>query len=70
MAKAHNIRAVHTARKRRDGAPSNRLIQRTNNMLSPLFELDEEANLYMTEKMAKRLRVAGLEHIGKNIPRI
>ena len=36
-------------------------------MLSPLFELDEEANLYMTEKMARRLRVAGLEHIGKNI---
>jgi hypothetical protein len=68
MARAHNIRAIFQARLRRDNAPSNRLIERSNRMTGPLFELNDEARLTMSPLMAKRLKIAGLEHIGKNIP--
>jgi hypothetical protein len=69
MARAHNIRAVYQARQpRRDNTPSNRFIQRSNRMIGPLFELNDEARLTMSPLMAKRLKIAGLEHIGKNIP--
>jgi hypothetical protein len=68
MARAHNIRAIYQARQRRDNTPSNRLIQRSNRMIGPLFELNDEARLTMSPLMAKRLKIAGLEHIGKNIP--
>jgi hypothetical protein len=37
-------------------------------MIGPLFELNDEARLTMSPLMAKRLKIAGLEHIGKNIP--
>jgi hypothetical protein len=36
-------------------------------MIGPLFELNDEARLTMSPSMAKRLKIAGLEHIGKNI---
>jgi hypothetical protein len=68
MARAHNIRAIFQARQRRDNTPSNRPIQRYNGMIGPLFELNDEARLTMSPLMAKRLKIAGLEHIGKNIP--
>jgi hypothetical protein len=37
-------------------------------MIGPLFELNDEARLTMSPSMAKRLEIAWLEHIGKNIP--
>jgi hypothetical protein len=69
MARAHNIRAIFQARQRRDNTPSNRLIQSSNRMImiGPLFELNDEARLTMSPLMAKRLKIAGLEHIGSNI---
>jgi hypothetical protein len=36
-------------------------------MIGPLFALNDEARLTMSPPMAKRLRIAGLEHMGKNI---
>jgi hypothetical protein len=48
MARAHNIRAIFQARQRRDNTPSNRLIQRSNRMIGPLFELNDEARLIMS----------------------
>jgi hypothetical protein len=70
MARAHNIRAIYQARQRRDNTPSNRLIQRSNRMIGPSSELNDEARLTMSALMAKRLKIAGLglEHIDKNIP--
>ena len=70
MAKAHSVRSVFVARLRRDNAPSNRLVLRTTKMLAPLFQLDEEAKITMSPKMARRLEIAGLEHVGKHIPRM
>eukprot|EP00962_Isochrysis_galbana_P047226 scaffold19235_cov126-Isochrysis_galbana.AAC.12 len=48
---------VHTSHPReRSGAPfPQRLLNRTNNTICPLFYLDEEATLTMSEQMAKRL---------------
>jgi hypothetical protein len=37
-------------------------------MIGPLFELNDEARLTMSSLMAKGLKIAGLEHIGKIIP--
>jgi hypothetical protein len=68
MAKAHNIRSIFQARQRRDNFPTNRLIQRTNKMIGPLFELDADARLTKSPEMEKRLKIAGIEHVGKNIP--
>lgn len=68
MAKAHNIRLIVQARQRKDNTPTNRLIQRTNRMIGPLFELDAEARLTKSPMMDKRLKMAKLEHVGKNIP--
>jgi hypothetical protein len=57
MARAHNIRAIYQARQgRRDNTPSNRLIQRSNRMIGPLFELNDEARLTMSPLMAKGLK--------------
>jgi hypothetical protein len=55
MARAHNIWAIFQARQRRDNTPSNRLIQRSNRMIGPLFEMNDEARLTMSPLMAKRL---------------
>jgi hypothetical protein len=68
MAKAQYVRAIYQARQRRDNSPSNRLIQRTNKIMGPLFEPDEEGRLTKSLTMAKRLKLARLEHVGKNIP--
>jgi hypothetical protein len=69
MAKAHRTRALLLSRLRSDILPSNRMVRRTNNKISHLFDLDEEARLLMSAQMAKRLKIARLEHAGKNIPR-
>jgi hypothetical protein len=68
MARAHNIRAIFQARQRRDNTFSNRLIQRSNRMIGPLFDLNDEARLTMSPLMKKRLKIAGLERIGQNFP--
>jgi hypothetical protein len=37
-------------------------------MIGPLFELDADARLTKSPEMGKRLKIAGVEHVGKNIP--
>eukprot|EP00962_Isochrysis_galbana_P026648 scaffold8277_cov157-Isochrysis_galbana.AAC.3 len=43
------------------------MYDRTNHTISPLFSLDAEGTLSMSEQMAKRLDIARIGHVGKNI---
>eukprot|EP00962_Isochrysis_galbana_P036350 scaffold12559_cov125-Isochrysis_galbana.AAC.1 len=44
-----------------------RLLNRTNNAIGPLFSLDEAATLTMSAQMAKRLETAHISHVGNKI---
>eukprot|EP00962_Isochrysis_galbana_P023172 scaffold6967_cov123-Isochrysis_galbana.AAC.3 len=67
MAKAHKVRVTIHARERSGATHPQRLINRTNHTFSPLFSLDAEGTLSMSERMAKRLNIAKIGHVGKNI---
>eukprot|EP00962_Isochrysis_galbana_P044198 scaffold17078_cov127-Isochrysis_galbana.AAC.2 len=67
QAKAFTIRSLIHARERSGATHPQRLLNRTNHTLGPLFHLDAAGTLSMTERMAKRLDVAQMRHIGKNI---
>jgi hypothetical protein len=69
MAKAQRTRTLTLTRQRKDNMPSTRLIKRTSAMIGPLFELDEEAHLSMSDRLAGNLKSADLEHVGKYLPR-
>eukprot|EP00962_Isochrysis_galbana_P006625 scaffold1771_cov121-Isochrysis_galbana.AAC.3 len=47
--------------------PSKATQYRTNHTIAPLFHIDAAGTLSMTERMAKRLDVAQMGHIGQNI---
>eukprot|EP00962_Isochrysis_galbana_P032641 scaffold10768_cov166-Isochrysis_galbana.AAC.1 len=65
MAKAHKVRVTIHARERSGATHPQRLINRTNHAFSPLFSLDAEGALSMSEQMAKRLERA---HPSKDDP--
>eukprot|EP00962_Isochrysis_galbana_P030396 scaffold9852_cov112-Isochrysis_galbana.AAC.3 len=67
QAKAFTIRALIHARERSGATHPQRLLNRTNHTIGPLFHLDPAGTLSITERMAKRLDVAQMGHIGKNI---
>eukprot|EP00962_Isochrysis_galbana_P009929 scaffold2744_cov104-Isochrysis_galbana.AAC.6 len=67
MAKAYTIRAFIHARERSGASHPQRLLNRTNHTIGPLFHIDAAGTLSITERMAKRLDAAHLGHIGKNI---
>ena len=67
MAKAHKVRVTIHSRERSGATHPQRLINRTNHTFSPLFSLDAEGTLSMSERMAKRLDIAKIGHVGKNI---
>jgi len=64
---SHKVRVTIHARERSGATPPQRLINRTNHTFSPLFSLDAEGTLSMSERMAKRLDIAKIGHVGKNI---
>eukprot|EP00962_Isochrysis_galbana_P040730 scaffold14794_cov96-Isochrysis_galbana.AAC.10 len=68
MARAHKIRATINTRERSGATFPQRLLNRTNRTIGPLFRLDAGGTLTMSEHMAKRLAIAQLGHVGKNIP--
>jgi len=68
MARAHKIRATIHTRERSGATFPQRLLNRTNRTIRPLFCLDTDGTLSMSEHMAKRLATAQLGHVGKNIP--
>ena len=55
MAKAYKVRVIIHTRERSGATHPQRLINRTNHTISPLFCLDAEGTLSMSEQMAKRL---------------
>eukprot|EP00962_Isochrysis_galbana_P031216 scaffold10166_cov146-Isochrysis_galbana.AAC.2 len=55
------------ARERSGATHPQRLLNRTNHAIGPLFHLDAAGTLSITERMAKRLDAAQMGHIGKNI---
>eukprot|EP00962_Isochrysis_galbana_P001714 scaffold454_cov124-Isochrysis_galbana.AAC.8 len=57
----------HLARRTRRQIPKG-LLNRANRTIGPLFCLDAAGTLSMSEHMAKRLDIAQLGHVGKNIP--
>eukprot|EP00962_Isochrysis_galbana_P050995 scaffold22351_cov126-Isochrysis_galbana.AAC.1 len=64
MASAYKIRAIiHT--RERSGATHHpqRLLNKTNRIIGPLFNLDAAGTLSMSERMAKRLDTAQLRHV-------
>eukprot|EP00962_Isochrysis_galbana_P005623 scaffold1515_cov119-Isochrysis_galbana.AAC.4 len=69
MATAHKIRAIIHARERSGASHPQRLLNRSNRTIGPLFSLDAAGTLSMSmsEHMAKRLDIAQLRHVGKNI---
>jgi hypothetical protein len=67
MATAHKIRAIIHARERSGASHPQRLLNRSNRTIGPLFSLDATGTLSMSEHMAKRLDIAQLRHVGKNI---
>ena len=67
QAKAFKIRAFIHARERSGATHPQRLLNRTNHAIDPLFHLDADGTLSITERMAKRLNAAQMGHIGKNI---
>jgi hypothetical protein len=44
------------------------MVRRTNKMIAPLFMLDEQAVLFESQMMERRLAKAKIEHVGKHIP--
>eukprot|EP00962_Isochrysis_galbana_P024870 scaffold7654_cov109-Isochrysis_galbana.AAC.2 len=52
---AHKIRAIIHARERSGASHPQRLLNRSNRTIGPLFSLDATGTLSMTEHMAKRL---------------
>jgi len=67
MAKAFTIRTIIHTRERSGATHPQRLLNRTNRTIGPLFSLDAAGTLSMTERSAKRLVAAQIGHIGKNI---
>eukprot|EP00962_Isochrysis_galbana_P019462 scaffold5668_cov111-Isochrysis_galbana.AAC.6 len=67
QAKTFKIRALIHARERSGATHPQRLLNRTNHAIGPLFHLDAAGTLSITERMAKRLDAAQIGHIGKNI---
>src|SRR6056297_2208099 len=67
MAKAYKVQAIIHTRERSGATHTQRLINRTNHTISPLFRLDAEGTLSMSKQMAKRLDIAKIGHVGKNI---
>ena len=67
MAKAYKVRVIIHTRERSGATHPQRLINRTNHTISPLFRLDAEGTLSMSKQMAKRLDIAKIGHVGKNI---
>eukprot|EP00962_Isochrysis_galbana_P042270 scaffold15737_cov147-Isochrysis_galbana.AAC.1 len=68
MAKAYKARVIIHTRERSGATHPQRLLNRTNHTISPLFSLDAEGTLSMSERMAKRLDIAKeTGHVGKNI---
>jgi hypothetical protein len=70
MANAHRTRTILLARQRSDLLPSTRMVRRTNKTIAPLFMLDEQAVLYESQMMERRLAKAKIEHVGEHIPTI
>jgi len=70
LARAHKIRATIHTRERSGATHPQRLLNRTNRtIVGPLFCPDAAGTLSMSEHMAKRLDIAQLGHVGKNIPK-
>eukprot|EP00962_Isochrysis_galbana_P016294 scaffold4658_cov149-Isochrysis_galbana.AAC.1 len=68
MARAYKIRAIIHTRERSGATHPQRLINRANRTNGPLFCLDATGTLSKSEHMAKRLDIAQVGHVGKNIP--
>eukprot|EP00962_Isochrysis_galbana_P021634 scaffold6386_cov114-Isochrysis_galbana.AAC.2 len=60
MAKAFEVRVIIHTRERSGATYPQRLLNRTNHTISPLFRfsLDAEGTLYMSERTAKSLDIA------------
>eukprot|EP00962_Isochrysis_galbana_P061699 scaffold42526_cov298-Isochrysis_galbana.AAC.3 len=67
MASAYKIRAIIHTRERSGATHPQRLLKRTNRIIGPLFCLDAAGTLSVSEHTAKRLDIAQLRHVGKNI---
>eukprot|EP00962_Isochrysis_galbana_P023737 scaffold7202_cov110-Isochrysis_galbana.AAC.10 len=67
MAKAYKIRTIIHTRERSGTPHPQGLLNRTNHTIGPLFSLDAAGTLSMSERMAKRLDIAQIGHVGKNI---
>jgi hypothetical protein len=68
LAKAHRTRAIMLTRERNGSPPTKRLLRRTNLLLGPLIQLDEEGRLTKSPHMERRLALANIAHVGKHVP--
>eukprot|EP00962_Isochrysis_galbana_P038883 scaffold13879_cov142-Isochrysis_galbana.AAC.1 len=68
MAKAYKVRVIIHTRERSGATHPQRLINRTNHTISPLFCLDAEGTLSMSKQMAKRLNIAKIGHVAIGCP--